>query len=251
MMKAGWTKYAQRTVQMMNESWHEIPTGELPKLQIDKLASYGFRHEGNGYIYEESLLDGVFQMFVKVADNGTVSSLLLDGETKEPYILHLVESAEGAFVGSVRTAYQEALNRIGEYCGEHGAFHGEYVDEILRYVRETYGDEIEYPWKDMDAAVIRSHESRKWYVVFMKILPVKIGLGGNNPIRIMNLHGTAEQVAALVDGEKYFPGWHMNRKYWYTICLDGLIPMEELQRRVDESFALSQSKHRKPSTGMS
>lgn len=61
---------------------------------------------------------------------------------------------------------------------------------------------------------------------------------------VMNLHGTAEQVAALVDGERYFPGWHMNRKYWYTVCLDGSIPMYELQRRIDESFELSQSKKR-------
>ena len=249
MMTADWTIFARSGAKMMNESWHEIPAGEIPKLRMDKLSSYGFRREGNEYIHEEPLLDGAFRMYVKVADDGMVSSLLLDSETQEPYVLHLVENAEGAFVGSVRTAYQEALNRIGECCGEHGAFHGEYVDEILHYVRETYGDEIEYPWKDMDSAVIRSHVSQKWYAVFMKILPIKIGIGGKHPIRIMNLHGTAEQVTALVDGERYFPGWHMNRKYWYTICLDGSIPMEELQRRVDESFALSRTKRRKPSNG--
>lgn len=111
-------------------------------------------------------------------------------------------------------------------------------------MQETYGDEIEYPWKDMDAAVIRSHLSKKWYAVLMKVHPGKIGLGGSQPIRIMNLHGTSEQLAALVDGERYFPGWHMNRKYWYTVCLDGSIPMYELQRRTDESFELSQSKKR-------
>lgn len=245
MMKAGWRKFARRIAQMMNKNWYEIPAGELPRLRMDKLDSFGFQHYGDGYIHEESLLDGAFRLYVRVADDGTISSLLLDSETQEPYVLHLVESAEGAFVGSVRTAYHEALNRVGECCGEHGAFHGKYVDDILNYVWDNYGDEIEYPWKDMDAAVIRSHVSRKWYAVFMKILPVKIGLGGRNPIRIMNLHGTAEQVTALVDGARYFPGWHMNRKYWYTVCLDGSIPMEELQRRIDESFVLSQPKGHK------
>ena len=240
MTKAAWTKFARRIAHMMNEGWHEIPVGELPRLRMDMLVGYGFQHNGDEYIYEDSLMNGAFRMYVKVVDDGTVLSLLLDNETQEPYVLHLVENAQGAFVGEVRAAYHDVLNLIGAVCGEHGAFHGVYVEELLGYVKDTYGDEIEYPWKEMDAAVIRSHLTKKWYAVFMKVHPGKIGLGGSQPISIMDLHGTAEQVAALVDGEKYFPGWHMNRKYWYTICLDGSVPMEELRERIDESFRLSQ-----------
>ena len=228
------------------DEWHDLTAGELPKLILDKLESFGFTHDGSTYSYREDLLAGSFRLYVRVQENGAIATLLLDTESEEPYVLHLVENAQGAFVGEVRTAYQAVLNRIGEACGEHGSFHGSYVEELLRYVQNTYGDEIEYPWKDdMDAAVIRSHLTRKWYAVFMKVHPSKIGLGGSQPIRIMNLHGTAEQVAVLVDGERYFPGWHMNRKYWYTVCLDGSIPMFELQRRIDESFKLSQPKKRR------
>ena len=227
------------------DEWHDLTAGELPKLMLDKLESFGFTYDGSTYSYREDLLGGSFRLYVRVQENGAIATLLLDTESEEPYVLHLVENAQGAFVGEVRTAYQAVLNRIGEACGEHGSFHGSYVEELLRYVQNTYGDEIEYPWKDTDAAVIRSHLSRKWYAVFMKVHPSKIGLGGSQPIRIMNLHGTAEQVAVLVDGERYFPGWHMNRKYWYTVCRDGSIPMFELQRRIDESFELSQPKKRR------
>ena len=224
--------------------WHELAVGEIPKLLANKLESFGFIRDGDAYFYADELLAGSFKLHVKVSNNGLVSTLLMDTESDEPYVLHLVENAQGAFVGEVRAAYQAVLDRIGEACGEHGSFHGGYVEELLRYVQETYGDEIEYPWKDMDAAVIRSHLTKKWYAVFMKVHPSKIGLGGSQPIRIMDLHGTAEQVASLVDGKRYFPGWHMNRKYWYTICLDGSVPMDELQRRIDASFALSQPKKR-------
>ena len=226
------------------EEWHELAAGELPKLLAGKLEPFGFALEGDAYFYAEDLLAGSFKLYVRVGNNGVVSTMLLDMESEGPYVLHLVKNAQGAFVGEVRAAYQAVLDRIGEACGEHGSFHGAYVEELLRYVQNTYGDEIEYPWKDMDAAVIRSHLSKKWYAVFMKVHPSKIGLGGSQPIHIMNLHGTAEQVTALVDGERYFPGWHMNRKYWYTVCLDGSIPMLELQRRIDESFELSQPKKR-------
>lgn len=226
----------------MAEEWRKLETGELPQLQIEKLADFGFRSENGDFIYETNISDGAFRLSVKVSNEGKISTRLIDVETNEPYILHLVENAQGSFVGEIRASYWETLNCIGKICGEHGAFRGAYVEEILKYVRDTYGDEIEYPWKDMDAAVIRSHLTKKWYMLFMKIHPSKIGLGGNKPIRIMGLHGTAEQVAALVDGEKYFPGYHMNRKYWYTICLDGSVPMEDLHERIDESFVLSQPK---------
>ena len=211
----------------------------------NKLEPFGFIRDGDAYFYADELLAGSFKLHVKVSNKGLVSTLLMDTESDEPYVLHLVENAQGAFVGEVRAAYQAVLDRIGEACGEHGSFHGDYVEELLSYVQNTYGDEIEYPWKDMDAAVIRSHLTKKWYAVFMKVHPSKIGLGGSQPIRIMDLHGTAEQVASLVDGKRYFPGWHMNRKYWYTICLDGSVPMDELQRRIDASFALSQPKKRR------
>ena len=222
--------------------WHELAAGEMPKLLADKLEPFGFLRDGDVYFYAEDLLAGSFTLHVKISKDGVVSTLLLDTESEESYVLHLVENAQGAFVGEVRAAYRAILDRIGASCGEHGSFHGPYVEELLEYVQSTYGDELEYPWKDLDAAVISSHLSIRWYAVFMKVHPSKIGIGGSQPIRIMNLHGTAEQVAALVDGERYFPGWHMNRKYWYTICLDGSIPMRELQQRIDESFALAKPK---------
>lgn len=227
------------------DEWHELEAGELPKLQLEKLAAYGFRYERVGYLYEEELLDGAFLLQIKVSAKGQAATLLLDRDSQEPYVLHLIDSAEGAFVGSVKDAYRKALDSLGEFCGEHGTFCGDYIQQILDHIRDTYGDEIEYPWKDNTAAVIRSHLTRKWYVLFMEILPGKIGLGGKKPILVMNLHGSAEQVAALVDGIKYFPGYHMNRKYWYTLCLDGSVPLDELQQRIAESFLLSQPQKNK------
>ena len=35
------------------------------------------------------------------------------------------------------------------------------------------------------------------------------------------------------------PGYHMNKKHWFTICLDGSIAIEEIFCRIDESFALA------------
>lgn len=34
------------------------------------------------------------------------------------------------------------------------------------------------------------------------------------------------------------PGYHMNKRHWNTVVLDGSIPKEELLEMIDESYAL-------------
>jgi len=56
--------------------------------------------------------------------------------------------------------------------------------------------------------------------------------------------------------EKYAavePGYHMNKKHWNTITLDGTIPAEEIFAMIDHSYELvskspSQTTKRKPKT---
>ena len=45
-----------------------------------------------------------------------------------------------------------------------------------------------------------------------------------------------------VDNHKYFPGYHMNKKHWYTICLDGSVEPVELYQRLDLSYKLAKKK---------
>ena len=43
----------------------------------------------------------------------------------------------------------------------------------------------------------------------------------------------------MIDKKRYFPGWHMNKKHWYTIILDGSVSTEEICSRIDESYRLA------------
>ena len=95
-----------------HEEWHGLNAGELPKLLADKLEPFGFVHDSDAYFYAEDLLAGSFRLYVKLSEDGVVSTLLMDTESEEPYVLHLVENAQGAFVGEVRAAYQAVLDRI-------------------------------------------------------------------------------------------------------------------------------------------
>lgn len=48
-----------------------------------------------------------------------------------------------------------------------------------------------------------------------------------------------ERMESLIDRKVYFPGWHMNKKHWYTMILDGSVERRELFRRIDESYRLA------------
>ncbi|MGN1104647.1 MAG: MmcQ/YjbR family DNA-binding protein, partial [Candidatus Coproplasma sp.] len=39
--------------------------------------------------------------------------------------------------------------------------------------------------------------------------------------------------------ENYYPGWHMNKKSWYTLVLDGSVSDDEITERIKESYALA------------
>ena len=38
--------------------------------------------------------------------------------------------------------------------------------------------------------------------------------------------------------EQVQPGYHMNKKHWNTVVLDGVIPDQELRKMIDHSYAL-------------
>ena len=59
-----------------------------------------------------------------------------------------------------------------------------------------------------------------------------------SPLRI-NLK--CEPELAIAQRETYasvLPGYHMNKRHWNTLILDGTIPPEEIQAMIDDSYAL-------------
>lgn len=227
----------------MDSSWYELTAADLPPLEIETLKSFGFQRKGEGWLYEEILENTAFLLQVLVISETKAYSRVWDSEAGEPYVLHRVGTAQGAFVGKVRQACKECLAKIAEKCSCHnGKNDNELLRQILQFVAEKYQDELEYPWEDKRNAVIRHKLSGKWYVLFMLVQPKKLGLAGEKPLQVMNLHGLPEKVKQLVDYKKYLPGYHMNKKTWYTICLDGSVSLAEIIPLLEESYRLAAGK---------
>lgn len=208
------------------------------KVVISKLAGYGFKKSGSSYKYTKILAASDFEMTVTVAKGGKVSAVVTDPDTGE-YTLHLTNSA-GSFVGKVRTEYEELLLDIAESCFEPDVFKAEQTKRLIMYVREKYGRELEFLWDKFEgAAVWRRGDTNKWFAAVLTVTRAKLGLDSDEVVEIIDLRLPPEEMAALVDGKRYFGGWHMNKKHWYTMILDGSVEFEELCRRVDKSYSLA------------
>lgn len=210
------------------------------KADRSKLLAYGFSEEGGAYAYHTVLPGSGFSMEIELAQDGLVTAVVMDPETKEPYTLHLSDRAAGRFVTGVKLEYEQVLTDIAATCFEPDVFKSAQAKAIIAYVRETYGDELEFLWsKFPDNAVWRRKETRKWYGAILTVSRRKLGLPSDEVVEIIDLRIKPEQMNAMIDKKRYFPGWHMNKKHWYTIILDGSVSTEEICSRIDESYHLA------------
>ncbi len=210
------------------------------KINISKLVPFGFVRDGDSYTYKKILPGNDFLLIVRITTDGKLSAEVIDTTVDEPYTLHLSDGAVGSFVGQVKQQYEATLTEIAEQCFEPDVFKSMQTREIIKYAREKYADEPEYLWqKSPENAIVRRSDNKKWYMVILTVQKSKLGVKSDEVVEIIDLRIQPEGMAELIDNEKYFPGWHMNKKSWYTIILDGSVPTGELCRRIDESYLLA------------
>lgn len=205
-----------------------------------KLQAYGFRRGESGYVYERVLEESGFGLTVSVTGQGEVSTKLMDPALNEPYTLHLVEGAAGSFVGGIKARYEEILTDIAQKCFEPDVFKFRQARELIAYVRDIYGDEPEFLWKKFAGnAVWRRKDTGKWYGVLLTVPKNRLGMDSDDVAEVLDFHIRPEELEKIVDGRTYFPGYHMNKKHWCSIVLDGSVAFEEACRRIDASYALA------------
>lgn len=209
-------------------------------VNLEKLINYGFEKVEGEYVYSTGIFDSQFRLTVKIAQSGEVQTQLFDLAAEEIYTLHLVSEAKGEFVGRVRAEYQKVLQEIAEKCFDSSIFGGECSKKVIEYARAKYGDELEFLWERYpDAAVLRRKDNQKWYALFMTIPKAKLGLDSGEPAEIIDVRFDVDELPKKVDGIKYFLGYHMNKKHWVTMLLDGSVPIEEILNYLDNSYNLA------------
>ncbi|MCD7769047.1 MAG: MmcQ/YjbR family DNA-binding protein [Oscillospiraceae bacterium] len=109
--------------------------------------------------------------------------------------------------------------------------------DIFDYVKQKYGTEPEYLWvKYPSYAVLRHQDNRKWYGIVMDVPKDKLGLPGAEAVDILDIRCEPLMADQLRQLPGILPGYHMNKKYWVSILLDGTVSADKILELLDMSF---------------
>ena len=211
------------------------------KIDPKKMKAFGFVRKRNTFTYATDIVNSQFQLTVTITEGGAVDARVIDSASKEEYVLHRTSGAVGSFVSSVRKEYDDIMEEIAAKCFETDVFKSDDARNVIQYVRNTYQDKVEFLWQRFPGnGVFRRKDSGKWYAALLIVSKRKLGLNSDEVINILDLKVDSKDIASVVDGKKYFPGYHMNKKHWITICLDGSVPIDEIFHRIDASYDLAE-----------
>ena len=215
------------------------------KLNYGKILNYGFVQSNDVYIYKAFILNGEFQLIIKIKAPNKIFADVIETQTNEPYTLHLTNET-GNFIGQVRKEYENILIDISNRCFDADIFKSKQAKDIIRYISEKYDNELEFLWeKSPDCAIARRHDNKKWYLVIMTVKKDRLGFDSADEIEIIDLRAQTDDIPLLLKSRKIYPGYHMNKKHWITIVLDDSLPVMEIYKLLDESYELANKKGKK------
>lgn len=111
-------------------------------------------------------------------------------------------------------------------------------EEIYEYVKKQYGTVPEYLWKESPESAVLRHKNGKWYAVLMQVEKSRLGLEGDTKVDILDVKCDADMVGLLTQTYGFLPGYHMNKKYWITMLLDGTVSEAKILDFLDMSYDL-------------
>lgn len=116
------------------------------------------------------------------------------------------------------------------------------VNLIIAQIQDEYGAEPEFLWPERypTYCIFRHSNNKKWFALVGRIEWKSLGRDGKELADIINLkfdNGQALDFAENTPG--VYPAYHMNKKHWITIALDGTLSNEMVMELVKKSYLLT------------
>lgn len=211
----------------------------------EKLQAFGFvplAHGQGGWRYDAPLEIRPLEIRIRVSPQGEVRTEVVDTALQdEPYVLHRIPGCTG-HAAQVHEECRRLLCCIADTCFEKSVFKSPQAQAVAEYLARTYGDTLQFLWEKFSSnAVLRRPDNGKWYAVMVVVARGKVtGVSADDtPAEVLVFRvGQPEYTADLLIKDGYYLAYHMNKKHWISIVLDGSVPTERIYRHLDASRAL-------------
>ncbi len=204
-----------------------------------KLKAHGFTETDEGYRRCVPLPGFDYLLTVTFDKTGNPHTILTDPDTGEEYILYKTV-AEGAYVGKIRQAISDYLQGVALQCFVPSLFTCPQTAWLLGYAQDALGSTPEFLWeKTPQNCILRRKDSQKWYAALLTLPRSKLIPGAQGMAEIVNFHALPDQIPHLLEMPGIYPGWHMNKRHWFTVILDGTLDNDTLRRLMQESYRLA------------
>lgn len=124
-------------------------------------------------------------------------------------------------------------------------------EETETFIYENFAGIVQdYPWEDTpEYTVFRHADNRKWFALLMTLNrstlerqnPDKLSSNANAAelINVINLKCDPDLLEEVITHPGILPAYHMNKRHWITVLLDGTCETSELQNLIALSYRLT------------
>lgn len=212
---------------------------------LEKMLAFGFQQVGDDYVIERSFLNGDFEAILTVTEKGMVTGRVIDAISHEEYYQLRQKNATGAYVNTVRAAYEELLEAVAAACCQDVLFASDQANRLTQSILERFQVAPDFPWEKetryQSYGTFRHASNRKWFALIMHVKRAVLDKDDNpDPVDIINLKIQLEQGEALRQLPSVYPAYHMNHKTWISVVLDDTHPDAAIMKWIDESYRLTQ-----------
>lgn len=228
------------------------------KVQLDKLLPFGFTLEQSVYRYKEKLVDGMLEAQVEIDQSGKVGGRLLDVDLQDEYIAFRLPRATGNFIGRVREEYGGLLKRMANSCFAEMPFFFDQTNRLAQHLSQEYGDAYDHPFpRHPQHVAFRHPANQKWYGLLVQVQRGRLDVKEEDwdeealaeVVEVLNIKVAPERKASLLELPSVYPAYHMGKKAWISILLDGGLADELLFDLVKDSRDMVAPRTHRSSSG--
>ena len=200
------------------------------------LLPYGFRKDGDSYLYNRLIHNGEFDLRVVIKDRKT-DAKLIEVIFDEEYTRINVESS-GSFVASLKEECSKVLIDIRDKCFKEEYFYSAQTNRIADLIKKKYGVE---PERNKDGfgtnGVFRNPETRKWIGLVM--YKKKLNVTGDSEEKVEYLNLNFKQDAELYNQKGIYHPYKKQNKHWIVVIMDDTLSDRKIMDLVHISYQKS------------